>query len=749
MIHILGIRHHGVGSSKMVQQMLDKIQPDLLLVEGPPEANDVLKYIGRNGLIPPVAMMMYDDKNSQSSTFYPFAKYSPEWIACSFGNKKNIPVRAMDLPASITLSTNFHVGEKPILKEKDVDEEGNSNYPRPFFTKDAMSYMAEVAGFESGEVWWEHQFETYNTEDPSEHFEAVMQVMKALRDKGLPSSLDAENIYREAFMRQIIREAELELYQNIAVVCGAWHAPALEDLESSFKSDQKLLKALPKPKSKISASWIPWTNERLSLHSGYGAGINSPGWYEHLSSHTENVEIAWLSQVAELFRQEGQDMSSAHVLESYRLAIGLCQLRNKHTVSLNELNESVLTVMCMGDGILLELVKKELIVGNRIGEVPEDIPKVPLQDDFEKTIKSLRLRLSAAPKEYNLDLRNDNDLKRSILFHRLSILEIPWAKPTQRRSKGTFKESWILIWSPEMMISLIDAAYLGNTIDIAADQKINNVCHYETKIAKVVELLSKVLPANLEQSIFDLLAKIDDLSAISSDIQDIMTAMPNLISIKRYGDVRKSDFSILEAITNKLLTKVFINIPMACYGLDDENSNKIFNHISHLQQALKINEDGEKLTEWYSALSAISSKDGIHAIIKGCVSRLLLDAEKYTEEESSIMIHLALSKGNDAQNVASWVEGFLRGSGMILIYDNRLWNLLYEWLDNLDKDRFIDVLPYLRRAFSKFEYGERRQIGAKAKKGLVSEVKVTIQNSDFDQAKTKTVMQTINFLMGK
>ena len=27
------------------------------------------------------------------------------------------------------------------------------------------------------------------------------------------------------------------------------------------------------------ATWIPWTYDRLSMWSGYGAGVHSPGWY--------------------------------------------------------------------------------------------------------------------------------------------------------------------------------------------------------------------------------------------------------------------------------------------------------------------------------------------------------------------------------------------------------------------------------------------------------------------------------------
>ena len=746
--NILGIRHHGVGSGKMVQKRLEELQPDMIMIEGPPEIDSVLNFIGNPGLIPPVSIMIYDGKDSKKSSFYPYAAFSPEWIAAKYANTNKIPLRSIDLPAKISLNTNFRKDQKPILKEKDLDEEGN---PKPLEVprfKDAMSYLAEVAGYKDSEKWWDQQFEMAKDDNAKEHFEAVMLAMESLREFDLPSSLDAENVYREAYMRMLIRTAQNEMYENIVVICGAWHAPALRDIDDKNKEDTKLLKKLPKPRNKIVASWIPWTNGRLSMYSGYGAGITSPGWYEHLSSRKENTEIAWLTRVAELFRKEGQDMSSAHVIESYKLAISLCQLRNKSTISLDELNESVLTVMCMGDGILLELVKKEMIVGEKIGEVPDDIPKVPLQEDFEKTTKTLRLKLSAAPKERVINLRLEHDKKQSALFYRLNLLNIPWATPKAPRTKGTFKEIWELLWSPEMMIALIDNSYLGNTLELAARKKVDIICENENKISNVVKLLEKARFADLDQSVDKLLNKIDELSSISSDIQDIMFILPNLIEIKRYGDVRKSDFTILETITNRLLTKIFINLPMASYGLDDANSNKLFELISKVQNALKINDEDDILNEWHDSLTKVMNQDGTHHIIRGCVCRLLLDADRLTEEESTKKISFALSAANQPNDVASWVEGFLRGSGMILIYDNRLWNLLYQWVENLNKEQFLNLLPYLRRAFSKFEYGERRQIGAKAKKGLANETVIEINDDDFDKEKALPILDTISYLMG-
>ena len=42
-IHLLGIRHHGPGSCRNVLNYLQELQPDLILVEGPAEAEALLR----------------------------------------------------------------------------------------------------------------------------------------------------------------------------------------------------------------------------------------------------------------------------------------------------------------------------------------------------------------------------------------------------------------------------------------------------------------------------------------------------------------------------------------------------------------------------------------------------------------------------------------------------------------------------------------------------------------------------------
>lgn len=749
-LHILGIRHHGVGSAKNVVERLAQIQPDIILVEGPPELDSIVQWVGKSGLKPPVAVLGYNLDDPQQATFYPFAEFSPEWQAISYAHAQQLPVRMADLPMAISFQEQINLRE--VKKEQPVEEQAEEQeFLLPF--KDPISYFADVAGYENSELWWEHHFEQkYIPNNAQEHFEAVLLMMSELRAAQVKSALDQENVAREAYMRELIRKAQNELYTNIVVVCGAWHAPALLDVETTAKQDAKLLKTLPKTKIKVGCTWIPWTNDRLSMFSGYGAGITSPGWYEHLWKYGQKDDGSrWLTKVARLFRQKKMDISTAHVIEAFRLAETLASLRALSRVGLHELNEATQTVMCMGDGILLELVKKELIVAQRIGKVPDELPKLPLQENFEKLAKSYRLPITAEKKDYELDLRKETDLNRSKLIYRLAILDIKWGTQLAARTKGTFKEAWTLRWQPEMFIHLIEKGIWGNSVEDACTKFLVDKSQKTNDIKDLADLIQQAIPAELFGAIEQLLRKISEVATVSSDIIELMTALPPLVEVSRYGNVRKTDLSAINQLVEGLLTRICIGLPNACYGLDDENSRKVFDYIKSVNEATRLIENEALTQQWRSTLHLLLDKEGVNSLILGCTCRLLFDASELNETQTAQRFELALSKGNDPIYSAGWVEGFLKGSGMILLYDNVLWNLLYRWVFELSEDYFIELLPILRRTFSKFEPSERKQLGEKAKKGANVEQTIVLEptdTADFDHQRAEEVLPMLQLLLG-
>src|SRR4030095_6210663 len=332
-------------------------------------------------------------------------------------------------------------------------------------------------GYSDGERWWEHMVE--HRRDGADLFAAILEAMAALRESALPADRQVEQggsspeirreAQREAWMRKTIRAAAQEGFKRIAVVCGAWHAPALTidaGNTPSAKDDEELLKGLPKVKTQ--ATWTPWTYGRLSYHGGYGAGVESPGWYHHLWTSRDNVPIRWMARVARFLREEALDVSSAHVIEAVRLAETLAALRDRPLPGLSELNEATQSVFCFGNDLQLRLIHEQLIVGETLGAVPEETPLAPLQQDLAREQKRLRLPAEALEHALDLDLRKPNDLGRSRLLRRLLLLGVRWGEPQQAGGKGTFHEIWRLRWQPELVVALIEAGVWGNTIYEAA-----------------------------------------------------------------------------------------------------------------------------------------------------------------------------------------------------------------------------------------------------------------------------------------
>ncbi len=268
-----------------------------------------------------------------------------------------------------------------------------------------------------------------------------MELMQALRAEKKHAE-SRETLLREAFMRQCVRQAQKDGFQSVAIVCGAWHGPALQDLKNPKAADDAaLLKGLKKVKTEC--TWIPWTYDRLSTQSGYGAGVHAPYWYHVLFQETNrNPTVVWLSEAARCLRERDVLSSSAHIIETARLAEALAILRKTALPGIDELRESAVAIMGEGREGMLELIEKELIIGDIMGQVPASLPIPPLKADFDASAKSCRLERSSTEKKLELDLRENADLKKSIFLHRSTLLGIPWGKTTEtgKGKQGRFHE---------------------------------------------------------------------------------------------------------------------------------------------------------------------------------------------------------------------------------------------------------------------------------------------------------------------
>ena len=223
-------------------------RPDVVLIEGPPEADGLVALVADEEMRPPVALLGYVPGESQQAAFWPFAVFSPEWQAIGYALDAGIPVRFCDLPAAHQLA----------MAARDV----------PLARTDPVAELAAAAGYDDPERWWEDVVE--HVPGPAV-FDALAEAIGILRADA--EEADSRDAIREAHMRKVLRRTVREGFERIAVICGAWHVPALRDLPPAA-ADDRLLRGLPKVKASL--TWVPWTYGRLSYASGYGPASAPP-----------------------------------------------------------------------------------------------------------------------------------------------------------------------------------------------------------------------------------------------------------------------------------------------------------------------------------------------------------------------------------------------------------------------------------------------------------------------------------------
>ena len=706
---LFGIRHHGAGSARHLMAALRDFQPDCILLEGPPEADALLALAADAAMRPPVALLAYRPDAPQQAVYYPFAVFSPEWQAIRYAAQAGIPLQFCDLPLAHSLygeaaSDDSDEDAADDEGDSDAEDEDAAELPRH---GDPFDELAAIAGLPDGEAFWEALVE--QRRDSTEIFAAVAEAVTALREAR--GDADSRDALREAWMRKTLRQAE-KTYQRIAVVCGAWHVPALA-AQVAAKDDNALLKGLAKVK--VDCTWIPWTNSRLSFASGYGAGLAAPGWYAHLWAHPDDDGVRWIGRAAALLRDKGHDISAAHVIETVRLASASAALRGQSQSRLADHLEALTAIVGMGDDTVLRLIEREWLIGDAIGSVPAATPQLPLIADVQAQRKKLRLVESDEAKTLELDLRKPLDLQRSIHFHRMRLLGIDDAEMLPARGKGTFKEAWSYRYQPESHITLTERAPYGNTLAAAADGYVSERLQQACSLAELTALLAQVLPADLPALVATLTRHIADLSATQDNLADSLAALPNLADTVRYGNVRELDPAPLLAVLDTLLARLAAGGVQGCLNIDYDSAQALFAPIRQADYQLGLLDNAALDAYWRRFLESVLAADRAHLLLSGNAARLLFDKQHLDAGRCAELLAQNLSAANPSEHAAYWLEGYLYQSGTVLLLHDPLWQILDDWLRALTPEHFTELLPLLRRTFGSFEPGERRQLGDKAR----------------------------------
>ena len=712
-LHIFGIRHHGPGSARQLIEALDGLGPEAVLIEGPADASDLLPMLADPAMAPPVALLAYAADTPEQAVFWPFARFSPEYQAVCWAVRHGVPVRFIDLPVSWRLPVPQ---EAPVEAEEEegegqdeAAEEQTADAAEPSglqVHRDPIGVLAYAAGYEDGESWWRDVIE--ENPAPGPVFTAIADAMAALREDLAPP--DAYEAAREAHMRLEIAKERKASEGPVAVVCGAWHVPALT-AKHTAKDDRALLKGAPK--RKISATWVPWTSPRLAFESGYGAGVAAPGWCSHIwNTDADRIVAAWLVKAAGVLRAAGHVVSTASLIEAERLGRSLSVLRGRPAPGFEELRDAVVSCLCFGDRVMWDVIAGELLVGSEVGTIPENVPLAPLLEDLQRQQKTARLKPEALDRELSLDLRSSSGLFRSTLLHRLNVLDVPWGRLADAgRSRGTFRERWMLRWEPEYSVQLVEQLVYGATIEQAANGRLEADLAKAADLGQLAGLVLSAMTAQLGTAAAAGIEVLGRRAAQTSDCEELLIALPPLADVVRYGEARAVDIGQLGDLMRRIAVQGALALPYAARGLDAEASARFRGAMQAADAAIRLAEfSDDELDQWHQALHALLADAQAARLVSGAAARLLYEAEEISTDDAVELLGRMLSPGASAAEAAAFFEGFFDGAGQRLIYDGGLRACVDEWLLSLDPETFTQYLPLFRRVFSGLDPTERRRL---------------------------------------
>lgn len=692
-IHWAPIRHHSPACSIYLRQLLDRVQPDAILIEGAVDFNRQLETLLHEQTVPPIALY-------GQNSFYPLYDTSPEWVALRWGRQHNKRLHFIDLP----------MADKAWQREE--RDHGGISFLREAYLQHSefIQKLVRTTRCRHGDELWERWFELQRFDSPAQFFSRVFDYCTAARltysEQAIADSGDAE---REQFMRgEIARHAKPG--QRCVVVTGGFHSYALLDWHdsSSAKSQSE------------SPSWlVRYSEDRLDALSGYNAGMPVPGFYRRLLQRRSDLpedEVAaeLLLQVladlhqSPLFRQQ---MNTAAKQAVFYQVTQLQQLRGHAWPGLYDVLDGLRSVLIKHDSAGDEPLLKQacrLLAGDRLGQVSSDLPPLPLVDEVYGLLKRARFKLEQTTKVTTTFNIRQRDHERLALLYQCRFLGLDFAEKTAGPDwehavhLHLRSEEWQYAWTPWVEARLVDLSLTAPDWQSLLNQRIQE---------KLAELQDRTLAEHQVFFVQLLLMKRLDLAEglwrqIGNQLNDCSDCGQLAEFLLLLLRLRQHQGDLLEQYAEPIRQVVELAWQQLMFMLPTLNTLETSAGLRLLLQIQEITREcAEALADawqnaWRARLHWLAEFGELSAALRYACLALLAELGDGSPEE----LCTALRKLFDYDPEAAYqaVNAVITVAPHYLLHSDThgLPALLNRLLAGWDEDRFLSALPELRLLFS-------------------------------------------------
>lgn len=752
-LHWFPVRHHSPAVARHVRETIRARRPAIVFIEAPSDASDMVPHIIDKKTKPPVALFSSyrDDDNTlglagiespapdvpfKVSVYYPLLSYSPEYVAmceaAAIGARVvfiDLPYRARILSAAergIERGAEAAATPKPKGEEEGphaalADEEepqvAEHHAEGPSWESLAVESsfyqkLAEAAGYRSFDECWDALFDVSLRHADTESFRRDMAYFCAAVRATTPRRRMEQDgtLLREAHMWGTIERTLRETGtppERAMVVCGGFHV----FLSRSAEPRREL------PKGTVYTTVAPYSYLRVSSHTGYGAGNRAPRYYERIYKYSmedpANAPVAaMVEHVVDVLgrgRRDGELLSSADAISVTQHARMLASLRGRSAPILDDVRTALIACCCKGspehEGKYLLAAMEAIESGTAVGRVTDKLGRLPLVYDFYRWLDELDLGEYVAKDrrgQLTLDLRQPDQEKRSIFFHRLVQIGIPFAVFASKQQESTlFREVWQIAWAPKVEAELIDNSLHGDSVEAAALAKLDEeLAHDAGSSGAVCERLLRAVNMDLPGMVMRLQGAAG--AAIDSDtrLESLGKALTHLVVLERQAARRRLRKDLIDDLIERCFGRACFAMPNAA-NVPPEEFDAVVAGVKSLAEVL-LGEKGADLDRDLFVMNAQTTlADSKSPRLRGALSGILTEIRAQSPEDLAAEVaRYAKALPEEMILCGDFLSGVMETSKTALMLGaDGIVRAIDELLRVASWQQFLVLLPRTRGAF--------------------------------------------------
>ncbi|MEH2958003.1 DUF5682 family protein [Candidatus Merdisoma sp. JLR.KK006] len=767
------VRHHSPACSFHLEKAAEDYKPDLILIEGPENAGNLISVLLHEDTKPPLALYyayrdragLVTEKKGDYKCYYPFLDCSPELTALRQAKDNGIPARFIDLSyGEILIGT---------ASGKGIRREGNKQTYNDDYLLSRSRYLAllcEKTGLRDFEELWEKYFEIQGLTEATADFMRQMLTYCILSRKNTPEEELEEDgtILRERYMAKQIAEAS-KTYKKILVVTGGFHSYGLWELlskeqDGTYAFTGKPVKLHKEADGQQEVYPMAYSMEAADALNGYASGMQSPGFYQRVWKNLKERESAagayedavlhFLASSGRQARRKEESVSSYDEICAFSMARGLAALRGKREPGLYELKDSARSSFVKGelnlstDGALRVL--KELVTGTQVGRLCKDAARPPLLSDFEEHCRSFGLKLhSTLEQTVTLEIfKKEKHLRMSRFFYQAEFLDCSFAKRkkgadlVKRQDQNRIREIWTYKWSEQVTAALIDASISGGTCEEAARSLLKSRFGESTGCREAAELLVKGFLMGLSEEQAEMSVHLAEVLAADGDFFSLTKGFSHMLMLLELQDLYQvRDALHLDQVTEQCFQKIIQLLP-SMGQVGEERQQECMESLRLLYQAAGRNNANERKPVLMEALKGLLGRGSVNPGVEGTVLGLLYGYEGgFGRQITETARGYIQGSGEMLSKSAAFLRGLFFTARDFVFVSGEFLNLIDELLGRLSGEEFLRLLPELRMAFGYFTPLETDRIAGRAaalhgrkKRDLLTERRVSPEEFAYGEA---------------